>query len=39
VAFIEEAFLEHVQNDNLVYYSLAGHFFLKEVKIPKIGRK
>jgi cytidylate kinase len=31
VAFIEEAFLEHVQKDNVVYHGLAGHFFLKGV--------
>jgi cytidylate kinase len=31
VAFIEEAFLGHVQKDNVVYHGLAGHFFLKGV--------
>jgi len=31
VAFIEHAFLEHVQKDNVVYHGLAGHFFLKGV--------
>jgi cytidylate kinase len=31
VAFIEEAFLEHVQKDNVVYHGLAGHFFPKGV--------
>ena len=31
VAFIENAFLEHVQKDNVVYHGLAGHFFLKNV--------
>ena len=31
VAFIEEAFLEHMQKDNVVYHGLAGHFFLKGV--------
>lgn len=31
LAFIEEAFLEHVQKDNVVYHGLAGHFFLKGV--------
>lgn len=31
VTFIEEAFLEHVQKDNIVYHGLAGHFFLKGV--------
>ena len=32
VAFIEEAFLEYVQKDNVVYHGLAGHFFLKGVE-------
>jgi cytidylate kinase len=31
VAFTEEAFLEHMQRDNIVYHGLAGHFFLKGV--------
>jgi len=31
VAFIQEAFLSHVQRDNVVYHGLAGHFFLKNV--------
>jgi len=31
VAFIQEAFLDHVQKDNVVYHGLAGHFFLKSV--------
>ncbi len=31
VAFIENAFLEHVSDDNVVYHGLAGHFFLKGV--------
>lgn len=31
VAFIERAFLERVQSDNLVYHGLAGHFFLPRV--------
>lgn len=31
IAFIEEAFLEHVRKDNIVYHGLAGHFFLKGV--------
>lgn len=31
VAFIENAFLEHVLGDNVVYHGLAGHFFLKSV--------
>ena len=32
VAFIEEAFLRHMQKDNIVYHGLAGHFFLKNVR-------
>ncbi len=32
VSFVEEAFLAHVQKDNVVYHGLAGHFFLKDVK-------
>jgi cytidylate kinase len=31
VTFIETAFLEHVQKNNVVYHGLAGHFFLKGV--------
>ncbi len=31
VTYIEEAFLEHVRNDNAVYHGLAGHFFLRGV--------
>ncbi|MBU0516535.1 MAG: cytidylate kinase family protein [Proteobacteria bacterium] len=31
LAFIEAAFMEHVQKDNVVYHGLAGHFFLKGV--------
>ena len=31
IRFIREAFLEHVQNDNLVYHGLAGHFFVKDI--------
>ena len=31
VAYIEQAFLEHVQKDNVVYHGLAGHFFLRGV--------
>jgi hypothetical protein len=32
VAFIENAFLEHVRHDGVVYHGLAGHFFLRGVK-------
>jgi len=31
VAYIQQAFLEHVQKDDVVYHGLAGHFFLKNV--------
>ena len=31
VSFIETAFLEHVQKNNVVYHGLAGHFFLRGV--------
>ena len=31
IRFIREAFLEHVQKDNLVYHGLAGHFFVKDI--------
>ncbi len=29
--FIREAFLEHIQRDNVVYHGLAGHFFIKGI--------
>ncbi len=32
VAFIENAFLERVKKDNVVYHGLAGHFFLRGVQ-------
>ena len=32
VAFIREAFLERVRNDNIVYHGLAGHFFVRDVQ-------
>jgi len=32
VAFIENAFLEHVRHDGVVYHGLAGHFFLRGVR-------
>jgi cytidylate kinase len=32
VAFIENAFLERVRKDNVVYHGLAGHFFLRGVQ-------
>ncbi len=32
LTFIESAFLEHAQKDNMVYHGLAGHFFLKGVQ-------
>jgi cytidylate kinase len=32
LAYIESAFLERVQKDNVVYHGLAGHFFLKGVQ-------
>jgi len=32
VAFIREAFLEHIRNDNIVYHGLAGHFFIRDVQ-------
>jgi cytidylate kinase len=32
LAFIRQAFLEHVQCDNVVYHGLAGHFFVKGVQ-------
>lgn len=31
VAFIREAFLDHIQNDNVVYHGYAGHFFTREI--------
>jgi cytidylate kinase len=31
VAYIQQAFLENVQKDNVVYHGLAGHFFLKNI--------
>jgi cytidylate kinase len=31
LAYIESAFLDRVQHDNVVYHGLAGHFFLKDV--------
>jgi len=31
VAFIRQAFLEHIQNDNVVYHGYAGHFFTREI--------
>jgi cytidylate kinase len=31
VAYIKEAFLEHMIRDDIVYHGLAGHFFLKGV--------
>jgi len=31
IAYIEEALLEHVRKDNVVYHGLAGHFFLQGV--------
>ncbi|MFC2084051.1 AAA family ATPase [Bacteroidota bacterium] len=31
VAFIREAFLEHIQKDNIVYHGFAGHFFTKNI--------
>lgn len=32
LAFFEAEFLQRVQNDNIVYHGLAGHFYLKGVK-------
>ena len=32
VAFIENAFLEHVRRGDVVYHGLAGHFFLRGIK-------
>ncbi|MDY6904542.1 MAG: cytidylate kinase-like family protein [Thermodesulfobacteriota bacterium] len=31
IIFIREAFLEHIQKDNIVYHGLAGHFFIKDI--------
>ncbi|MGB5288577.1 MAG: cytidylate kinase-like family protein [Ignavibacteriaceae bacterium] len=31
VAFIREAFLDHIQKDNVVYHGYAGHFFTREI--------
>jgi len=31
INFIREAFLKHIQKDNMVYHGLAGHFFIKEI--------
>ena len=31
ILFICEAFLEHIQKDNMVYHGLAGHFFIKGI--------
>jgi cytidylate kinase len=31
VAFIREAFLEHIQKDNIVYHGFAAHFFTKDI--------
>ena len=31
IAFIRKAFLEYLQNDNIVYHGLAGHFFTKDI--------
>jgi cytidylate kinase len=31
IIFIREAFLEHIQRDNVIYHGLAGHFFIKDV--------
>lgn len=28
IAYIKNAFLQHIKNDNIVYHGLAGHFFL-----------
>jgi cytidylate kinase len=34
IAFIREAFLEHIQKDNVVYHGFAGHFFT--IGLPNI---
>jgi len=31
ILFFREAFLEHIQRDNVVYHGLAGHFFIKGI--------
>lgn len=31
IAYIRQAFLEHVAKDNVVYHGLAGHFFVKDI--------
>ena len=31
ILFIREAFLEHIQKDNIIYHGLAGHFFIKGI--------
>jgi len=31
VAFIREAFLDHIQNDNIVYHGYAGHYFTQGI--------
>ncbi|MFC2084052.1 cytidylate kinase family protein [Bacteroidota bacterium] len=32
VAFIREAFLEHIQGDNVIYHGFAGHYFTKNIQ-------
>ncbi|MBW2082089.1 MAG: cytidylate kinase family protein [Deltaproteobacteria bacterium] len=32
IAYVESALLRHFRNDNVVYYGLAGHFFVKDVR-------
>jgi hypothetical protein len=39
VAFIQQALLEQVQGDKVVYHGLAGHFFLRGVSHEKEARK
>ncbi|MBT8340320.1 MAG: cytidylate kinase-like family protein [Desulfatitalea sp.] len=31
IIYIREAFLEHIQKDNVVYHGLAGQFFIKDI--------
>lgn len=31
ILFIREAFLEHIQKDNIIYHGLGGHFFIKGI--------
>ena len=31
IAFIREAFLGHIQKDNVIYHGLAGHFFVRGI--------